>query len=134
MNDSPVKLTRAPIPPNGGGGPCQTPRSGVGRAHRGGREIADDGGPLADVPAGDEAARDIRVGAGEILRDPGVIAGEHQDRPVDRIGKRPADEQLAPFDCRPGVFKMRGAELRAAFENVVNFANGIPTNILNPAS
>ena len=96
---------------------------GISRGLQPGRQrmrgiLADHGGPLADLPARHQAARDIGVGPGESLDHRFGGRGKEQNRPIHRIREGTTQLQFPAGYGFPGIFHVRTAELGAAFENV----------------
>src|SRR5258706_9132347 len=60
------------------------------------RFVANDHGPVAYFPCGDQAILDVRVLAGERLGRSRAFALKDQQRAIRRIGKRTCEYEFAP--------------------------------------
>ena len=83
------------------------------------RIASDDRRPFPHVPGGDDAAQDVRIGAGEVFDGSAVVHGKDQD-PNRRagVGARPCEEQFAAVHRRPRMSEMLRAMRRPPFEVV----------------
>jgi len=86
--------------------PRSAPRGSGGVGYGVGGVGTDDGDPFANAPLGDQAVRHVPVGGREGGGDLGGSAPEQQDGSVNRLGQRPAEDELAPLDRPPGQREM----------------------------
>jgi hypothetical protein len=62
--------------------------------------------PFPDIPSLDRAADYIRIGLGKLLCYLGGMSLEEQDRSVDRVRERTAQQELTSLACFPGLLKV----------------------------
>ena len=85
------------------------------------RIASDDRRPFPHVPGGDDAAQDVRIGAGEVFDGPAIVHDKDQD--PDRgsgVGARPREEQLAAVGGGPSMSEVGRAMRRPPLEVVGN--------------
>jgi hypothetical protein len=83
------------------------------------REVADNGGPLADVPALDQTVFHVWIRFRKSLGCFGRVAFEEQDGTIGRVGERSAEDEFAAFRGFPSELEMDVAEFCAAGDVVV---------------
>ena len=81
---------------------------------------ASDGCPLANVPALDQAVKNVRIHLGELFSYRWRIASEQQHGLIGWVGERAAEHEFATIAGGPGEFEMGSAELCAPGDLVVD--------------